>query len=89
MQKRKSDHIIAVVHVTDRVKQAGLVQKKLTAYGANIKTRIGLHELSGRAAASNGLIILELVGATARCNRITSELNAISGVEVKLLTFSH
>ena len=89
MQKQQDDHIIAAVHITNRVKQASLVQKKLTGYGANIKTRIGLHEASGRAASPNGMIILELVGAQSRCNHIVAYLNAINGVEAKCVVFEH
>ncbi len=89
MQKKRNDHIVVAIHVTDRVKQAGLVQKKLTSYGANIKTRIGLHEANGRAVSPNGMIILELVGAKSRCNQIVAALNAIAGVEAKCLVFEH
>jgi len=88
-QKKKDSHIIAAIHVTDRVKQASLVQAVLTKYGKHIKTRIGLHEATGRVAAPNGVILLELVKAQ-RCSKsLIAALNAISGVEAKLVVFEH
>ncbi len=89
MQTKRNDHFIVAIHVTDRVRQAGLVQKKLTSFGTNIKTRIGLHEANGRAVSPNGIIILELIGAKSRCNQIAAALNRITGVEVKSLVFEH
>lgn len=89
MIRPQADHVIVAIHVTNRVKQAGAVQKALTDFGANIKTRIGLHEATGRAAAPNGLILLELVGAKKRCAEIVTTLNAIRGVEAKSLIFAH
>ncbi len=89
MPKKKEDHIIVAVHVTDRAKQASRVQSILTKYGGFIKTRIGLHEAKGRTASPNGLILLELVGAGRICGRVSSELNAIAGVEAKTVVFEH
>ncbi len=89
MSKKKDNHIIVAIHVTDRVKQASRVQSILTKYGGYIKTRIGLHEAKGKAASSNGLILLELVGAQRCSNIIIAELNAITGVEAKGVIFEH
>lgn len=43
---RKANHTIIGIHVTDRVQHAGEVQQTLTKHGCQIKTRIGLHEIS-------------------------------------------
>ncbi|MFZ2658349.1 MAG: hypothetical protein WAX69_25675 [Victivallales bacterium] len=88
-QKKKDNHIIVAIHVTDRVKQASRVQSVLTKYGGYIKTRIGLHEAKGKAASPNGLILLELVGADSCCRTILANLNAVSGVEAKSVIFEH
>ncbi|MFA5205915.1 MAG: hypothetical protein WC708_16075 [Lentisphaeria bacterium] len=89
MAGKPDDHMIVAIHVTNRVKQAGVVQAVLTEFGANIKTRIGLHEATGRAASPNGLILLEMVGTKKRCAAILDALNAVRGVEAKSVTFSH
>jgi hypothetical protein len=89
MAKRIDNHIIVAIHVTNRVKQASLVQTVLTRYGAFIKTRIGLHEATGKSPSPNGIILLELVGAQREANGIMAALNAIRGVEAQLVVFTH
>lgn len=82
-------HVIVAVHVTDRVEQASRVQEILTRHGRFIKTRIGLHEATGRAPAPNGLILLELVGAPGAGADLMAALNALVGVEARSLVFEH
>ena len=89
MASKPDDHIIVAIHVTDRVEQASVVQKILTDFGANIKTRMGLHEADGQSVSPNGVIILEMVGPASRCLSIIDQLNAIGGVEAKSVTFEH
>jgi len=88
-QKRKDNHIIVAIHVTNRVKQASGVQSVLTRYGTRIRTRIGLHESTGRKADPNGVILLELVGAERQSQRLMADLNAVAGVEAKGICFQH
>lgn len=85
----KDSHIIMGIHVDDRIKKATDIQEQLTAYGCNIKTRLGLHEVSGNFCAGYGLILLELIGGLETANELTAKLNALEGVEVKLMTFDH
>ena len=87
--KKKQDHIIVAIHVTDRVTQAGLVQSVLTTYGANIKTRIGLHEPTSRGASPNGVILLELVGPQKLARTVIAALRKVRGVEAKSVVFAH
>lgn len=82
-------HIIVGVHITDRVKHAGEVQKVFTAYGAHIKTRLGLHDVEDRTSSPNGIILLELVGDEKKCSSIVKKLTAIRGVEARKMVFSH
>jgi uncharacterized protein (DUF1330 family) len=89
MSKTKNDHIIMAIHVTDRVKQASLVQDILTKYGASIKTRIGLHEASETKASTNGLILVEFVGTQKKSEKMLAALNAVTGVEAKSIIFQH
>lgn len=87
--KKKQDHIIVAIHVTDRVKQAGAVQSILTKYGANIKTRIGLHEPTARGVSPSGVIILEVVGSQKLSAGLIAALCKISGVESNSIIFEH
>ena len=82
-------HIIFGVHITDRIKHVDSVQHLLTQYGCNIKTRLGLHEVSDGFCSPNGLMILEMVGDETKCTELFDKLNAIDNVEVKKMVFDH
>lgn len=86
----KKDHVILGVHVTDRMKKAGEVQRLFSEYGQCIKTRLGLHQMTEEnAAGAAGLILLEMVGDAAKASELLSRLNAIEGVEAKKMVFEH
>ena len=89
MKRKPADHLIVAIHVTNRVRQAARVQQTLTQYGANIKTRIGLHEATGIAISPNGVILLEMIGPAKRCLGIIDALKRIGGVEAKSVSFGH
>jgi len=82
-------HIIFGIHITDRLKEAVEVQKTLTRYGRNIKTRLGLHEVGPNVDAPNGVLILEMYGDEATCHKLADDLAAIEGVEVQKMIFDH
>ena len=82
-------HCIVGVHITDRVKNAGEVQKVLTEYGCSIKTRIGLHDVREDFCSTNGVILLEILGGDAVCSQMRSRLSAIEGVQVQAMVFEH
>lgn len=82
-------HLILGVHVTDRIRNAGDVQKLFTEYGCNIKTRLGLHHVDEKFCSPRGLIILELFGDEATCEAFFAKLKAVEGVQVQKMTFDH
>jgi hypothetical protein len=73
--------------VTNRVQNAPEVQKVLTQYGCNIKTRIGLHEATENACAPEGLILIELFGGDQISAEFEDKLLAIKGLQVKKMVF--
>jgi hypothetical protein len=85
----KKEHIIVGIHVTDRLQHASEVQKVLTDYGRNIKTRLGLHEVQGDFCAGGGVVILEMVGDRASIDGMIAKLEKIEGIEVQKMVFSH
>jgi hypothetical protein len=85
----RSDHFLVGIHITDRVKNVPSVQTVLTNFGCNIKTRIGLHDASESQCSPNGLIVIELLGDNGKLKEFTSSLEAIEGVDVKQMVFSH
>ena len=82
-------HIVYGIHVTDRVHNAGGVQKILSEYGCNIRTRIGLHEASNNVCSPNGLILLEMAGDEAVCAQMAAKVAAIPGIDVQKMVFDH
>jgi len=86
---KRGKHLIMGIHITDRVTHAGQVQEVLTQHGANIKTRLGLHETAEIGSPANGLIMLELTGDEAGCQAMGDRLNAIDGIEVQTMVFEH
>lgn len=81
-------HIILGVHITDRLKKAAEVQKLLSEYGCNIKTRLGLHEVHN-ACSPSGLLLLEMYGDDTICFELADKLAAIEGIEVQRMVFAH
>jgi len=82
-------HVIFGVHITNRATQVPSVQKLLTEYGCNVKTRIGLHRVDDQVCSPRGLILLEMFGDLAICRELKTKLSALEGVEVKELIFEH
>lgn len=76
-------YIIIGVRVSDRLKHAGAVQKVLTDYGCNIKTRLGLHEASQGVCATNGVLLLQIYGGEKVADEMLAKLSAIEGINAK------
>lgn len=80
--------IILGVQITNRVKNALEVQGILTEYGCNIKTRLGLHEVTDASCSTIGLLVLEMFGDVSTIKEMESRLKAIDGVVVKKMVFT-
>jgi hypothetical protein len=81
-------HHIVGVHITNRFSNAPQVQMVLTEHGCNIKTRLGLHEVSEDLYSRGGILLLELFGPEAECNTLVSRLKAIEGIELQEMVFA-
>ncbi len=75
------------IMVTNRADNAAQVQKVLTEWGCNIKTRIGLHEVTENLCAPSGLILLELFGDDKALADMESTLRNIGGIQVQTMSF--
>lgn len=87
--KKPGDHTIVGVHVHRRRQNAAGVQQVLTEFGDVIRTRLGLHELDGKEASPNGLILLELVGDMRRVRSCIAALRRCGGIQLKTMVFAH
>jgi hypothetical protein len=85
----KGSHIIVVIHVTERMKNAGALQQALSEFGCYIKTRLGLHEASEDFCSANGIIILELIDNKDKVGELTAKLEALEGLTTKTVVFDH
>lgn len=85
----KEDHVILGIHITDRLRNAGEVQKVFTEYGCNIKTRLGLHEVADNYCAGEGVVLLEIIGGAEIRQGMLGKLKGIEGLEVKEMVFAH
>lgn len=82
-------HIIVGIHITERVRHAGEIQKVLTEFGCQIRMRLGLHEANKSVCSPNGLILLDMVDDAAKVAALKIKLAAIDGVEVQSMIFDH
>lgn len=82
-----ADRIILGVQVTNRVENILDVQKILTEYGCNIKTRLGLHEVAESHCSTVGLLILETYGDEADILQMESKLQKLKGLTVRKMVF--
>ena len=82
-------HIIYGVHVTDRMSKVPNIQDLFSEYGCNIKTRIGLHDVSENYCSPSGIILLEMVGDENVIEELRNKLAALEGIEVQQMVFGH
>jgi len=80
-------HIILGIHVSDRLKNAGEVQKVFTEYGCNIKTRVGLHDASEDVCSPSGVVLIEFFGSDAEADGMKAKLDDVEGVQVQKMVF--
>ena len=73
--------------ITDRIKEAGKIQKVLTNYSHIISSRLGFHELSEDVCSRTGIIVLHLAGNPDDWDEFENDLSQIGGVEVQRMKF--
>jgi hypothetical protein len=88
MTPNMESHLLLVIHVTNRLKKAPLVQKTLSQFGDAIRTRLGLHEIDKEYSSPSGIMVLDIVGES-RARQLKKALDEIKGIETKLVVFKH
>ncbi len=84
----KTTKTILMVLVGKRKSSAVKVQQILTGWGCLTKTRLGIHDGVLDSCSDAGLILLELVGETAKKKELARKLDLLQGVKAKLVTLS-
>lgn len=82
-----ADRTIMGIRVKDRVKNAPKVQSVLSEYGCNIKTRLGLHDVSESECSSSGLLVLDVQGDQKSVEEMEAKLRQIEGIELQKMVF--
>lgn len=77
------------IKITDRIKEAGLVQKALSEHAAVVSTRLGFHELNDQLCSREGFMIIHLAGHADDCELMVARMKKIEGLFVKEMVFSH
>ena len=88
MAANKESHALLAVHITNRLKEAPLVQKTLSQFGDAIRTRLGLHQVDKDYSSPEGILILDIV-KEAKARQLQKSLGRIKGIETKLVVFRH
>ena len=76
---------VVLIKIDHRASEATRVQGILTDFGCNIKTRLGLHEVSNEFCANDGLVVLEVEGEKDIIAQMITKLNEIEHVTAKLI----
>jgi len=76
---------ILLILIGKRKDAAVKVQQILTAWGCNIKTRLGIHDGVLENCSDTGLLILELVGKQKDNKEIARKVALIPGVTSQLV----
>lgn len=76
---------ILIILIGNRKQSAVKVQQVLTAWGCNIKTRLGIHDGVLENCSDTGLLILELVGKDEHKKEMARKISLIQGVSSQLI----
>jgi len=79
---------ILIIVIGKRKESAVKVQQVLTAWGCNIKTRLGIHDGVLDKCSDAGLLLLELVGKPKDNKEIARKISLIPGVSSQLVELS-
>ncbi|MBE3084867.1 MAG: hypothetical protein IMZ64_01455 [Bacteroidetes bacterium] len=76
------------IKIIDRIKEAGLTQQILSRHNTIITTRLGFHEVTDEVCSREAYIILHLNGNPADSEELTSDLEALGGIEIREINFT-
>lgn len=76
------------VKLGQRMQTASQFQEILSKYGCNIKTRIGLHNVSNNVCSPDGVIIIEAIGEEDVVEALEKELKDIPHSDIQKMVFT-
>lgn len=78
--------VILGVKTKNRLETSDEIQKVLTKFGCNIKTRLGIHNILGNICPKDALILLE-IPQKEQAILLENELLNISEIEIQRMEF--
>ncbi len=78
--------VILGVKTKNRLETSDEIQKVLTKFGCDIKTRLGIHNILGNICPKNALILLE-IPQKKQAILLENELLNISEIEIQRMEF--
>jgi len=82
-----SKRTVIGIHIFNRMEEVPQVQRLLTEYGCNIKTRLGLHQIADDSCSTSGLLILEMCGDQEKISEMETKMTQLPGVNVQKMVF--
>lgn len=76
---------VLIILIGNRKQSAVKVQQILTAWGCNIKTRLGIHDGVLENCSDQGLLILELAGREEDNKELARKVSLIPGISSQLV----
>ena len=76
------------IKITDRIKEAGIVQRILSEHVSVISSRLGFHELNDEVCSREGFVILHLSGGKDECDALVSDLKSAEGITAEEMVFT-
>jgi hypothetical protein len=76
------------IKIIDRIKEAGLTQEILSRHATLITTRMGFHEVTDSVCSREAYIILHLNGDPVDSAKLSSDLEALGGIEIREMNFT-
>lgn len=83
------NHILILIHVTDRMKNVPDMQSIFSEFGCFIKTRLGLHEASKEFCSPAGIVMLEMLDDDEKIAEMEAKLAKIEGIDFEKVVFEH
>jgi len=73
------------IKVYSRIQNSNQLQKILSEYGCNIKTRLGLHDIPDNFCSESGIIILEFTGEKHSLESFLNSLQKVHDIKTDTL----
>lgn len=75
------------VMLNNRSDNAPKFQEIITKDGCNIKTRIGLHDVTDNICSPSGIILLEVIGKDSEIAGLESEISQLNEANIQKMVF--